>query len=98
MPTPNSILPQDEVAHSFGPFNYVLGWILLSILFIMILFIVNFYLCKFERMSDPDDEEFHETFGAPYEGLKSYKKWSLFQSFWMCMRRIIFVYVVLHAY
>ena len=81
-----------------GYFNYVLAWILLSILFIMIIFIVCFYIHKFDRMSDPDDEEFHETFGAPYEGLKSFKKWSLFQSFWMCMRRIIFVYVVLHAY
>ena len=46
-------------------------------------------------MSDPDDEEFHKKYGAPYEGLKPDKRWSLFLPFMVAVRRISFMTVVL---
>ena len=61
-----------------GYFNYILAWVLLSLGLGLFAFIMGFYLCKFERMSDPFDSEFHSKYGAPYSGLKTDKKMSLF--------------------
>ena len=49
-------------------------------------------------MSDPEDEEFEETYGAPYEGLKVQNRSSLFYPFWLILRRIIFMLVVLNVH
>ena len=85
--------------NSFGGyFNYIVAWILFCAVTGLALFIVFFYTYNFSRMSDKEDHEFHGKYEAAYEGLKTYKKLSLFQNFWMCTRRFIFVVVVLHAY
>ena len=49
-------------------------------------------------MSNPEDLEFDEKYGAPYEGLKSNKRWSLFLPFMLCIRRLSFMYVVLNLH
>ena len=74
--------------------NFILAIILLLIVAALTIFIVAFYLSRFERMSNSDDKQFQKTYGAAYEGLKINKKMSLFQSFWLCLRRIIIVCLV----
>lgn len=47
-------------------------------------------------MSNPEDSEFDKKYGAPYEGLKQNKRWSLFLPFMLCVRRLSFMFVVLN--
>ena len=57
-----------------------------------------FYQLQFKRMSDLEDKEFDNKYGAPYEGLKQDKRWSLFHPFMLCVRRISFMYLILNHY
>ena len=78
-----------------GWFNLVFAYLLLVLVAALPIFMQVFYQLQFSRMSDPDDEEFHEKYGAPYEGLKPDKRWSLFLPFMVAVRRISFMAVVL---
>ena len=58
--------------------NFLLAIFLLLIVAALTIFVVVFYLNRFQRMSNKDDKQFKKTFGAAYEGLKINKKMSLF--------------------
>ena len=81
-----------------GYFNLVWAYMLLVAIMVLPIFIQFFFQSNFKRMSDPDDTVFDETYGAPYEGLKPDKRWSLFLPFMLCVRRLTFMYVVLQLY
>ena len=81
-----------------GYFNLVFAYVLFVCMLALPIFMQIFYQLKFDRMSDPDDTEFDEKYGAPYEGLHADKRWSLFFPFMICMRRITLMYVVLYLY
>ena len=84
------IRPGDFLSNFNLAFAYVLG--VATIVFPG--FLLIFYCRNFKRMRDPDDEEFHETYGAPYEGLKIDQRSSIFYPFWLIVRRILFMIVV----
>ena len=62
------------------------------------IFLLAFYCKNFERMANEDDEDFDEKYGAPYEGLRQDKRWSLFYPFWLGVRRILFMIIVLNFF
>ena len=79
-----------------GYFNLVFGYILFVSMIFLPIFMQVFYQWKFDRMKNPEDTEFHDKYGAPYEGLQADKRWTLFFPFMVCMRRISYMIVVLN--
>ena len=78
-----------------GYFNLIWAYMLFIAIMVLPIFIQFFFQTNFKRMSNPDDTIFDETYGAPYEGLKPDKRWSLFLPFMLCVRRLTFMIVVL---
>ena len=79
-----------------GYFNLIFAYILFVSMVLLPIFIAVFYQYKFNRMREPEDTEFHDKYGAPYEGLCTDKRWSIFFPFMVCMRRISYMIVVLN--
>ena len=77
-----------------GELNFWVGVFLFSVVILLPIFVIVFYLINFERMSDQSDTDFDDKFGSVYEGLRGDSKMSLFQPFWLCARRILLVALV----
>ena len=84
---------------TFGSyFNLGFAYVLFIAMCSLPFFSQIFYQLQFKRMSDLEDKEFDNKYGAPYEGLKQDKRWSLFHPFMLCVRRISFMYLILNHY
>lgn len=77
---------------SYFILNDILSISLTVVLFAMPIWVLIFYCCNFEKLSD---EKFNEKWGSAYDGLNPKKRSSIFYPVYFLVRRILFLTFIL---